>query len=50
MLQPDQKRLVDLLHQQEMIIARLYQIFAASFAENAYSGTILPERKFGMLN
>lgn len=50
MLEPDRKRLVDLLHQQEMIIARLYKIFAASFAENAYSGTILPERKFGMLN
>ncbi len=35
MREPDQKRLVELLYQQETILGRLYQIFAARFAEYA---------------
>ena len=35
MLETDRRKIVELLYQQEMILGRLYQIFAARFAEYA---------------
>ncbi|MDD2316932.1 MAG: hypothetical protein RBR01_02745 [Desulfobacterales bacterium] len=35
MLEPDRRKIVELLYQQEMILGQLYQIFTARFAEYA---------------